>query len=124
MKKKIFLVLALVVALFWTLSGKIETQAQDGDVVENLVNVFNEYYNSGVYVKSTQINVNEAVQQEVHLFHARASILNRTTFYSGSDLWFENGSGYGTSEDGKLTQFKMVDGEKTDVRVVSSLPGM
>ena len=124
MKKKIFLVLTLVLGLFWISSGKIETNAQEGNVVDDLVNVFAEYYNSGVYVKSTQINVNDEVKQEVSLFHARASVLNRTTYYNGDELWFESGSGYGTSEDGKLTQFRLVDGEKTNEKVVSSLPGM
>ena len=123
MKKKILLILALVVALFGISSEELETQAQEDDVVANLTNVFTEYYNSGVYVKSTQINVNATVQQEVHLFHASANVLNRTTYYNGNELWFENGFGYGTS-DGKLTQFKMVNGEKTDVRIISTLPGM
>ena len=125
MKKKLFLVLVLVLAVFSLSLIDFEyTIAEDNEVVTNLQSLFDEYYNSGVYVKSTQININEAVQAEVSLFHAKVNKLNQTTYYNGSELWFAHGSGYGTSEDGKLTQFRMVDGVKTNEKVNSSLPGM
>ena len=50
--------------------------------------------------------------------------LNRTTYYEGDKLWFSYGSGYGTSADNHLTQFKMVDGEVTNEYTVTNLPGM
>ena len=123
--KKIFLILTLTLAAFSLFLFNFEnTNAQDGNVVANLKTLFGEYYNSGVYVKSTKINVNEVVQNEVSLFHAKANALTNTTYYNGNELWFAYGSGYGTSEDGHLTQFRMVDGVKTNEKVVNSLPGM
>ena len=125
MMKKIFIVLTFIFALFsLSLIGFENTLAQDGTVVNDLKALFTDYYNSGSYVKSTKINVNEAVQQEVKLFHAKANVLTNTTYYKGNELWFAYGSGYGTSEDGHLTQFKMVGGVKTNERVVNNLPGM
>ena len=101
-----------------------------------LADMFDEYYNSGVYTKETIININTANEElELDLikhFHAATNSLDRvqtkkTTYYSGDILWFADGHGYGKSEDNKLTSIKVENNDPTKVTVRSttaSLPGM
>lgn len=102
----------------------------------SLTNMFDEYYNSGVYTKETIININTAnedlKEELIQRFHAATNSLDRvqtekTTYYSGDILWFADGHGYGKSEDNKLTSIKVENNDPTKVTVRSttaSLPGM
>lgn len=91
--------------------------------------LFSTFYNEGTYKKDTVINVNEDVLEETKThFHSNITILERTTYYKGNELWMSNGngySGYGTSEDGKLTTFAVTRDRTREIeRVNESLPGM
>ena len=121
--KKILLFLSLILVTIFTVcvAFNLESQAEEANI-EELQNLFNTYYNDGVYVKDTVINVNEDVKNEVSLFHAKVNDVKRTTYYNCDELWFSNGSGYGTSGN-NLTTFNVTDGIKGE-EVVSSLPKM
>ena len=88
------------------------------------------YYNTGSYIKNTNIYLDKSkVEEELaSYFHANVGILDRTTYYDGDKLWMSTGSdysGYGTSEDGHLTTFRVsLDGVMGSETVLSNLPGM
>ena len=126
MKRKLIgfaLVFISLVAVKVFATEQVNGEARNASAVQEL---FEEFYNQGVYAKDTIIYVDHAkVESEIaQYFHAQKPSYQRTTYYSGDKLWFSYGSGYGTSADGHLTQFKMVDGVVTGEHTVSSLPGM
>ena len=97
------LIVSLVAVRFLTVE-----QVSGEENGESLESIFTEFYNEGVYAKDTVIYVdNTKVEGEIaQYFHAQKPSYQRTTYYNGDKLWFSYGSGYGTSEDGHLTQFK------------------
>ena len=125
MKRKFICFIMLIVSLVAVRFLTVE-QVSGEENGESLESIFTEFYNEGVYVKDTVIYVdNTKVEGEIaQYFHAQKPSYQRTTYYNGDKLWFSYGSGYGTSEDGHLTQFKMVDGVVTKETVNKSLPGM
>ena len=126
--KKIFLIAVLCVSLIGFLFANFkETRAVNSELTEANIDVlqtlFQSYYNDGVYVKDTVINVNDDVKDEIQYFHANVNDLERTTYYNGNELWFSTGSGYGTNGE-NLTHFIVEDGVKSSETVLSNLPGM
>lgn len=129
MKKKIISFILIFVAAIYCYSlvnqpVQADEDEQASEANNSVVDLFEEYYNNGVYSKDTVIYFNEATQKEVvKYFHAQHVSCRRTTYYSGDKLWFSYGSGYG-SKEGKLTHFEMVDGKETNEYVISNLPAM
>lgn len=78
--------------------------------------LFQAYYNDGVYTKNTNIYVNKDVLTETKsYFHCGITDLERTTYYNVDELWMTNAagtinSGYGTSSEG-MTHFKKENGQ-------------
>lgn len=67
--------------------------------------LFNKYYDNGIYVKDTIINLTDAAKDDlINYFHASVNILERTTYYSNDELWMSRGDGkysyYGTNSSG------------------------
>lgn len=101
---------------------------------DELSGEFNYYYNDGEYKKYTQININinnEEVAEEldglVHAYNTTATIAKeKTTTYKGNSLYFDNGRGYGTSEDGTKLTTLSYNSETKKYEVISThdLPGM
>lgn len=93
-----------------------------GTIEITLNDLVNEYYNYGYYQKDTSIYLTETAKQEVIVhsgFHNDVSELERTTYFTGNELWMTNesgsiNSGYGTNEDGNMTHFS----KNGDVKVV------
>lgn len=92
--------------------------------------VFTKYYNNGVYTKDTVINVDTEVIKEdlTTYFHAgKNPELVKTTYYSGENLWFEDGHGYGTHVEGDNTYLTSINNNGSTIETThihSSLPGM
>lgn len=98
MKKLFLLFLSLVSVLtisfaFKKANAEEETQEPEKDVVGDLYEIVNFYYNNGVYTKHTKINVDtEKIKNDLKFyFHASVSELERTTYYSGDALWMSRG---------------------------------
>lgn len=94
--------------------------------------VFEYVYMEGVYTRKTHINLatenNEVKADFYQHFHNAQNGTNvfadRTTKFCGDYLYFvETGVGFGTNGN-NLTEFTWVDGEKTNEKVNSTLPGM
>ena len=72
--------------------------------VEALVS---KYYSEGTYTRDTTINFNEEAVNEISTyFHAKATQLVRTTYFTPNALWMSRGNGeysYYGSEGGNLT---------------------
>ena len=104
-------ILAGVLALTFLSVDKAEAAV---DNVNNLNGIFEKYYNEGVYTKETKIYLSESAQTDIlnykDLFHAGATSLERTTYYSGDALWMSRGkeaegvkySYYGTAYEAGL----------------------
>lgn len=97
-----------------------------------LSDLLNAAYNNGTYTRNTHINL--AVEDDhvkgdfyQHFHNAKNGtnvFADRTTEFVGDYLYFvETGVGFGTSEN-NLTEFTWVNGEKTNEKVNSTLPGM
>ena len=125
MKNKSFLLTLLIIAAFSVLValGNAPTSHAEEANVDDLQSLFTSFYNEGVYVKDTVINVNDDVKQEVSYFHAQVSRVKATTYYNKDELWFSTGSGYGTDGD-YLTTFRVTDGVKGEETTLLDLPGM
>mgnify|MGYP003319568183 CR=1 FL=1 len=67
--KRVTLILSLVLLIMFTilLNFNSKSDAEEANV-EELQTLFETYYNNGVYVKDTVINVNEDVQKEIEEF--------------------------------------------------------
>ena len=73
---------------------------------KEVAEIFSSYYNNGIYIKDSNINIVHNAQEEIsQYFHAGSTVLNRTTYYSGDALWMSRGNGeysyYGTAYDGE-----------------------
>lgn len=90
------------------------------------------YYNEGVYTKDTIINIDPVkvgaeLSDLVHAYNIETKIdKTKTTRYNVDQLTFDNGRGYGTSDDGKLTTIvKNSETNNFEVQTVhNNLPGM
>ena len=99
---------------------------QEDPVISSLKKTFKHYYNSGEFVRETEIFIDKgAIIDDVKngniemedIFHNPGKaeetyanvILDRTTTFGDNYLYFDNGVGFGTSEEGKLIQFTYVD---------------
>ena len=104
----------------FTLSSKQLVVEHIPYIHEQLKSLISDYYgtgaNNGVYVRTTQININEAAKEEMsQYFHNAGSETdawanlqaNRTTNFCGNYLYFNEGNktGFGTSSNGTLTSF-------------------
>lgn len=83
-------------------------QANEISVNDNVKALLTEYYNKGVYKKTTEIYLSpEAVDELQIYFHAGSTELKRTTYYDGNQLWMSRKNGtyayYGTDAEGNLT---------------------
>ena len=86
----LFLSLGLLMSL--APAEKVGNEISDKD--SEVQALLNEYYNSGVYVKDSIINLSNGVKEEVsEYFHAKVTILERTTYYKGNELWMSRGNG-------------------------------
>ena len=125
MKKSFILILFLT--LFFSsmicFGQIIKSHAVEEANVDELQSLFASFYNNGVYVKDTEIYVNDNVKKEISYFHAEVNDLERTTYYNGNELWFSTGSGYGTNGE-NLTHFTVENGVKGTETVFFYLPGM
>lgn len=111
------------------IKGFIITENKEIENFNNLKEIFSEYYGNGNYIKDTKIFINETNtgNELTEYFHAGIPSLERTTYYSGDKLLMTNEkgfSGYGTTNDNKLTQYKIVNGVKVNESTINSLPGM
>lgn len=107
--KKVFISIISCVLVLFTVSFFISANADENtDANAAAFELFTKFYNDGSYKKDTKIYINENVMKEVeNYFHSKVTILERTTYYIGDELWMSNGngySGYGTS-NGELTRF-------------------
>ena len=125
MKKSYILILFLTIFFSSMIClGQIKkSHAVEEASVDELQSLFASFYNNGVYVKDTEIYVNDNVKNEISYFHAKVNDLERTTYYNGNELWFSTGSGYGTNGE-NLTHFTVENGVKGTETVHSDLPGM
>lgn len=116
MKKRLLItnLFALTTALLITSVVGLSLVKVNADESEtaSLNTLVEKYYNSGYYVKNTNIYINEPTQFELKsIFHAESAELERTTYYAPDALWMSRGkevegvkySYYGTDEEGNLT---------------------
>ena len=127
--KKLFISLLLIVLLINI--GTVKTfsyyadEPSDVNYVSEVNEIFNTYYNNGVYVKDTSINLtNDAKEDLITYFHANTNILQRTTYYKNNELWMSSinnkYSYYGTNESGltyAVTTTPTITPESVDVVV-------
>ena len=113
---------------------------EEVDPSEDLLTLFGTYTNEGFYVRETEIYAdateiakdltkNHPGKSYENLFHAKATTLNRTTYFEGDQLWMTNSdgtinSGYGTDANGKMNHFKYENGVKKVDYTVSNSTGM
>ena len=99
---------------FWSGDVGIEVYNYATAEVQPLVT---NYYNLGTYIRDTTINFNEKAVNEIsEYFHAKATQLVRTTYFTKDALWMSRGDGeysYYGSEGGNLT-----NGTATEAKVV------
>ena len=135
-----FAILSLAASASLMVNKNTEVNAEGGNANLEVNEIFKGFYNNGVYVKDTQIFVDEnkvknAVLEDndalINHFHGGHITLNRTTYYEEDELYFSYGSGYGTDTaevDGQtvtyLTRFTMKDGVKQGEYTIYDLPGM
>lgn len=107
MKKTIKLAaLGLLSTLVFTSITHVKAnEVSANDAVKTLLT---NYYNEGVYKKTTEIYLSpEAVDELKIYFHAGSTELERTTYYDGNQLWMSRKNGtyayYGTDAEGNLT---------------------
>jgi len=79
--------------------------ATDDPVAISLQKLLNKYYNNGVYYKETVMNAGSAAI--------------KVSFYQKDKFWIGN-TGYGTSVDGKLTQFTVLENGTFGTETVQS----
>ena len=125
--KKVFISIISCVLVLFTVSFFTNAKANENtDANTEALNLFTKFYNEGSYKKDTKIYINENVLEEVEdYFHSNITILERTTYYDGDELWMsnENGySGYGT-KDGKLTRFTVSRSREKGDESTSSIEG-
>ena len=135
-----FAILSLAASASLMVNKNTEVNAEGGNANLEVNEIFKGFYNNGVYVKDTQIFVDEnkvknAVLENndalINHFHGGHITLNRTTYYEEDELYFSYGSGYGTETaevDGQtvtyLTQFTIKNGVKQGEHTIYNLPGM
>ena len=87
--------------------------------------IVSQYYNLGIYTKSTKIHLNDSGKTEFSKYFHGDVALDRTTYFTKDALWMTNyngnitvgsgiNSGYGTDENGNLTHFTV---DKTGKKV-------
>ena len=84
--KSLFLVSAVLLSGITLTTTKEKAQA---DII-NLTTLVKKYQNNGVYTKKTNINVNDAVKNEVEKYFHGSVTLDRTTYYNGDYLLMTN----------------------------------
>ena len=94
--------------------SKYEPAAPEKEAYEKLSETITSYYNNGVYLKETTINLTQTAVDELNQhggFHADADDLVRVTQYNGDTLTMtipgnnEYESNYGTDSNGNLTHW-------------------
>ena len=92
--KRFFVILSLFICGILAFSFFNFSSAAEGNgntTTTSLNNLINQYVDeTATYVKNTKIHLNETSVNELLLnngFHADVSILERTTYYKGSELW-------------------------------------
>ena len=71
------------------------TPDDDKEYTTEVLELFDKYYNNGVYKKDTIINLTSDAQNDlIRYFHASSNILERTTYYNVNELWMSRGNGY------------------------------
>ena len=105
---KVFILISVFMIAFVTYCAVGAQESEPNDSIKELLT---SYYNDGIYIKESKINLNSVAQDElVSYFHAECNILERTTYYNGDELLMsaetnENGelvySYYGTAYDGE-----------------------
>ena len=107
-----------------------ESSKTTDEVGLNLQELFDSYYNDGVYYKDTVINLDSSkLENEVSsYFTDGSSLLNRTTYYNADEYWIQDDgkyAGYGTNENNQLTKFDYsLDGIKSEEVVFNSSTNM
>ena len=103
--KRFFVILSLFICGILAFSFFNFSSAAEGNentTTTSLNNLINQYVDeTATYVKNTKIHLNETAVNELLLnngFHADVSILERTTYYKGSELWMSTKN----NEDGQM----------------------
>ena len=103
--KRFFVILSLFICGILAFSFFNFSSAAEGNgntTTTSLNNLINQYVDeTATYVKNTKIHLNETSVNELLLnngFHADVSILERTTYYKGSELWMSTKQ----NEDGQM----------------------
>ena len=103
--KRFFVILSLFICGILAFSFFNFSSAAEGNgntTTTSLNNLINQYVDeTATYVKNTKIHLNETAVNELLLnngFHADVSILERTTYYKGSELWMSTKQ----NEDGQM----------------------
>ena len=108
--KKILIVLSLCLIGILATANLLNNSSAEATDNESLVELLSDYYNNGSYKKRTEIYLTESAASELKkYFHAGSTILERTTYYNGNELWMSRGkevdgvtySYYGTAYDGE-----------------------
>ena len=109
MKKLLVVFMLCLIGILVSTNLLINSFAEETDNGK-LTELLADYYNGGSYKKRTEIYLNEkAVSELGQYFHAGCTILERTTYYSGNELWMSRGkevegvtySYYGTAYNGE-----------------------
>ena len=130
MKKVFITLIACVLVLFATSLFTNAIADENTDANQAALDLFTKFYNDGSYKKDTKIYINEESVSEVkEYFHSNITLLERTTYYNGTELWMSNGngySGYGTNGN-NLTSFKVsrsrVKGTESTLSIEGGMEG-
>ena len=130
MKKVFITLIACVLVLFATSLFTNAKADENTDANQAALDLFTKFYNEGSYKKDTKIYINEESVSEVkEYFHSNITLLERTTYYNGTELWMSNGngySGYGTNGN-NLTSFKVsrsrVKGTESTLSIEGGMEG-
>ena len=98
------LAVSLLAAVTFTNVAGVRAAEEIPTTDESVQGLFDKYYSEGIYEKHTSINMTEdAVLESIQYFHAKSTVLNRTTYYADDALWMSRGNGsysyYGTAYD-------------------------
>ena len=109
MKKILAILSVCLIGILVSANLLINSSAEETNV-EKLTELLADYYNSGSYKKRTEIYLTEKTVSELEdYFHDNCTILERTTYYNGNELWMSRGkevegvtySYYGTAYNGE-----------------------
>lgn len=102
MKRFIIFLISISFVLLFVKSNDVEAVSDNSDLKTLLL----EYYNNGVYIKNSKINLNQDGVEDLAIHFHVDNYLERTTYYAFDSLWMSHGktdnikySYYGTSYD-------------------------